>query len=43
MLMMFWFFFKKAALHIAVESENVEIVKLLLANEKIDVNILTIL
>lgn len=32
-------FFHKTALHIAVENENVEIVKLLLNHPKIDVNI----
>ena len=31
--------FYSAALHIAVEKENVEIVKLLLANEKININL----
>lgn len=32
-------FFQKAALHIAVEHRNVEIVKLLIENDKIDVNL----
>lgn len=32
-------FFKNAALHIAVENGNVEIVKLLLTSDKLDVNI----
>lgn len=32
-------FFHKTALHIAVENENAEIVKLLLNHPKIDVNI----
>ena len=32
-------FFKKTALYLAVENENIEIIKLLSKNEKIDVNI----
>ena len=35
-------FFKKAALHVAVEKENIEIVKLLLKNQKTDINLLCI-
>ena len=33
----------KTALYLAVEKENPEIIKLLLSNDKIDVNILNIL
>ena len=33
----------KTALYLAVEKENSEIIKLLLSNDKIDVNILNIL
>lgn len=36
-------FFNKTALHIAVELENIEIVKLLLKHKNIDVNINSIL
>ena len=35
--------FDKTALYLAVEKENVEIVKLLMTNEKIDPNIICIL
>lgn len=35
--------FHKTSIHIAVEKENIEIIKLLLANQSIDVNILNIL
>ena len=35
--------FYKTALHIAVEKENIEIIKLLLTNDQIDVNTLNIL
>ena len=35
--------FRKTTLYLAVEKENIEIVKLLLMNDKIDVNILNIL
>ena len=35
-------YFNKTALCLAVEKENIEIVKLLLSNDKIDVNILNI-
>ena len=40
------FIYKKlyeTALYLAIEKENIEIVKLLLTNDKIDVNILNIL
>ena len=37
------FKFYMTALYVAVKKENVEIVKLLLGNEKIDVNIINIL
>lgn len=37
------YFYGRAALHIAVEKENVEIVELLLLNEYIDINLLSIL
>ena len=33
----------KTALYLAVEKENVDIIKLLLSNDKIDINILNIL
>ena len=36
-------FYGKTALHIAVERENVEIVVLLLLNDYIDINLLSIL
>ena len=32
----------KAALHFAVEKENIEIIKLLLLNDKLDINLLNI-
>ena len=35
--------FHKSALYLAVEKENIEIVKLLLTNDKLDINILNIL
>ena len=35
--------FQKAALHIAIEKENIEIVKILLSNKNIDVNLSTVL
>ena len=34
--------FYKTALYLAVEKENIEIVKLLLTNDKLDINILNI-
>ena len=34
---------QKTALHIAIEKENIEIVKLLLSHPEIDINILCIL
>ena len=34
---------QKTALHMAIEKENIEIIKLLLSNPKIDVNLLFIL
>lgn len=37
------FNFQKTALHVAVQKGNIKIVQLLLANKKIDVNILCIL
>ena len=37
---MIWF--NKTALYLAVEKENIEIVKLLLTNDKLDPNILNI-
>ena len=33
---------KKAALHYAIEKENIDIIKLLLENEKIDINIISL-
>ena len=36
-----WFY--KTALFLAVEKENIEIVKLLLTNDKLDINIINIL
>ena len=41
--MKLYFNIQKTALHIAVEKGNVEIVQLLLMNEKLDINILSIL
>ena len=41
--MKFDFYFQKAALHIAIEEENVEIIQLLLSNKDIDVNLAQIL
>ena len=35
--------FYKTALYLAVEKENIEIVKLLLTNDKLDINIINIL
>ena len=35
--------FYKTALYLAVEKENIEIVKLLLMNDKLDINIINIL
>ena len=35
-------YFYKTALYLAIEKENLEIIKLLLMNEKIDINILNI-
>ena len=35
-------FFHKAALHLAIENENIEIINLLLENQNIDVNIKSI-
>ena len=32
----------KSALYLAIEKENIEIVKLLLTNDKLDINILNI-
>ena len=40
--MKFYYLFDKTALYLAIEKENIEIVKLLLSNEKIDVNIINI-
>ena len=37
------YFFYKTALYLAVENESIDIIKLLLSNDKIDVNILNIL
>ena len=34
-----FYYIYKGALHIAVEKENIEIIKLLLSNEKLDINI----
>ena len=36
--MKLWFIFHKTALHLAIEKQNTEIVKLLLENEKLDIN-----
>ena len=41
--MKLYFSIQKTALHIAVEKGNVEIVQLLLMNDKLDTNILSIL
>ena len=35
--------FYKTALYLAVEKENIEIIKLLLNNDKLDINIINIL
>lgn len=35
--------FNKSAIYLAVEKENIEIIQLLLLNEKININILNIL
>lgn len=41
--MKFWFFlFYKASIHLAIEKQNTEIVKLLLSCKTIDVNIVSI-
>lgn len=40
--MKFEFVFYKTALHMAIEKGNVEIVQILLANGKVDVNLLSI-
>ncbi len=40
--MKFFYFFDKTALYLAIEKENIEIVKLLLSNEKLDINIINI-
>ena len=36
--MKFWIYFQKTPLHLAVEKENADIVRLLLSHPKIDVN-----
>ena len=36
-------YFKKTTLYLAIEKENLDIIQLLLSNDKIDVNILNIL
>ena len=36
------FYIYKTALYLAVEKENIEIIKLLLSNDKLDINILNI-
>lgn len=41
--MKFWCIFYKTALHVAAEEGHAEIIKLLLSNPKIDVNLLNIL
>ena len=38
-----FFFNEKAALHIAVEKGNIELIKILLSNPNIDINLYTIL
>ena len=40
--MIFFFLIYKTALYYAIENENIEMVKLLLTNDKIDVNILNV-
>ena len=40
--MKFFHLFDKTALYLAIEKENIEIVKLLLSNEKVDINIINI-
>lgn len=40
--MKLWIYIQKTALHIAAEKENIETVKLLLSQPKIDINILSI-
>ena len=42
-LMKFILLFQKTALYIAVEKENIEIIKLLLSNNRINININNIL
>ena len=37
------FYFEEAALHIAVEQDNIEIVKLILSQPKIDINSISVL
>lgn len=37
------FYFQKAAIHIAIEKENIEIVKVLLSKDETDVNAIMII